>query len=213
MKKPLIELRQQNNLQPAQEAEQFFDMAVQHMRNALDGNTDADDKRTGLMLAAEYFLAAANHGHKLAQMEFGLMCLNGMGVNKNYIMALEWLEQSAVDHRDNTLWLAETYLNGRCGILINPIRAAQLYKTLADGNDTQALYALARLHETGVGAERSNALARMLYVKAANDGHVDAQLKLAHFLDKGLGGEANSELAQQWRDKATQVSAPASSAD
>ena len=183
-------------------AEQLFERATQHMETALNNSADSQSVIEAQTLAAEYFLAAAKNGHKPAQRQFGLMCLSGLYIERNYILGMHWIEKSIINHRDNALWLAAAYMTGEHGIQRNPYLAASIYKALAISNDTYAIYSLACLHEAGLGAEQSYALARMLFERAAKNDHLDAQQKLSHYFATGLGGETNIELAQYWSEKA-----------
>lgn len=202
MKPSLQAVRMRNTNTTAMSADQLFDRAKQHMDVALSDSDDSESVIEAQTLAAECFLAAANQGHKPAQLQFGLMALNGFCTERNYILGMHWIEQSIVNHRDNALWLAAAYMTGDHGIQCSPHLAASIYKSLAISNDTYAIYSLACLHEAGLGAEQSYALARRLLERAAKDGHFDAQNKLSHYYSSGLGGEANSELAQYWSEKA-----------
>lgn len=48
-----------------------------------------------LSLAAEYFLLAANNWHEKAQLEYAMMLITGLAVEKNLVEAFKWLELSA----------------------------------------------------------------------------------------------------------------------
>lgn len=202
MKSSLQTVRMRNSNTTAMSADQLYERAEQHMVVALSDSHDSQSVLEAQTLAAECFLAAANLGHKPAQLQFGLMALNGFCTERNYILGMHWIEQSIINHRDNALWLAAAYMTGDHGIKCNPFLAASIYKARAISNDTYAIYSLACLHEAGLGAEQNFALARMLFERAAKKGHFDAQNKLSHYYSSGLGGEANTELAQYWSEKA-----------
>lgn len=198
--KPSLQALRMSNTNP--DPEQLYERAKEQMNAALNMSNDDQRLSDAQITASQLFLAAAKSGHKPAQLQFGLMLLNGILTERNYIFGMHWIEQSIINHRDNAMWLAGAYMNGHNGIKRNAHLAASIYKSLAISNDIYAIYSLGCLHEKGLGVEQSFALARMMFERAAKKGHYDAQKKLSQYYSTALGGEANIELAKYWSDKA-----------
>lgn len=154
-------------------------------------------------LAFELFTKAALLGNKLAQKQVADMVMQGVGTKKNYILALDWYEKAAKDSITNTLWLAQSYLTGANSLKQDGKAAVRLYKSFADKGDTQAIFALANLHERGQAAEQSYALARGLFEKNAANGHIPSMIKLSNYLANGLGGPVDNEKSEHWLELAT----------
>lgn len=64
------------------------------------------------------------------------------------------------------------------------VNAVARFKKLSDKGDHNATFALAMLHQLGLGVDQSNEAARVLFEKAAASNHLSSQIELAKLIEK-----------------------------
>jgi eukaryotic-like serine/threonine-protein kinase len=87
-------------------------------------------------------------------------------------------------------------------------RAFELARTLAQGGDREAQFALGWLFEKGLGVSRDDKQAAVSYQQAAQQGQVNAQLRLGAMYETGRGVDRNDEQAFYWYRKAGEQGDP-----
>lgn len=75
-------------------------------------------------------------------------------------------------------------------------------RTLAIGNDPEAQYQLALIHDYGPGARTNEVVAALWYRRAAENGHVDAQVQLGLVYQTGEGLARDPVRAAYWYRRA-----------
>ncbi|XP_053574604.1 death ligand signal enhancer isoform X2 [Bombina bombina] len=143
--------------------------------------------------AAEYYLLAANRGHRRAQYRFARYLLHSKA-NPNpedTQIAVQMLQEAA--HAG--LKEAQSYL----GVLysrdtdLDPQKAVRYLWMAAENGDVQSRYHLAVCYEKGFGVPEDRWEAQKHYERAAKTGHRQAQLKLQEMQqEEGLSSRSNS---------------------
>lgn len=83
--------------------------------------------------------------------------------------------------------------DGIGGIDRNTDEALSFYHLAADMDNSEALYRIGRMLESGVGVDKSSKEARHYYLRAAELGNADAMFKIGNLYKKGKGGLPKSK--------------------
>jgi TPR repeat protein len=78
------------------------------------------------------------------------------------------------------------------------VRAAQLFRALAEQGHARAQFNLGLLLADGKGVQRNYPAAQKWYQKAAKQGHAEAQYNLGVLVYDGLGVERDYAAARKW---------------
>lgn len=147
---------------------------------------------------------AADKGFAKAQNSFGLLYLNGYGVNQNYAVAMKWFRKAA-DQGDSDAMnnLGNMHYNGQ-GVDQNYDEALKWYKkSVAQGNaDAQLI--LGNMYYNGQGVVQSYATALVWYRLSAEHGNAVAQSCLGNMYHDGQGVEKNWSEAFKWYKKSAE---------
>ncbi|OHT09815.1 hypothetical protein TRFO_21077 [Tritrichomonas foetus] len=147
-----------------------------------------------------YHIGASLHNTK-GMLHYGLMFMQGLGVNKNYSKAYKYLKMSA-DAGDSEGMLQFGLLTADDGVSIN-------YLTIAaeNGNNEARYYLAMSFKDEGKYAEAKKWLAL-----AAKDGHEDSMFQLAVFYQNGYGTKPDNMMAAKYYKEAASLpnSKPAS---
>ena len=112
---------------------------------------DGSGVETNYVEAAEWFQAAANRDHPVAQNNLGLLYASGLGVPQSDKQAVHWYQKAAQQGLPNARYnLAEAYDHGR-GVPQNYEEAAKWYLLAAANGEVLAHLRLASFHEAGLG--------------------------------------------------------------
>lgn len=145
--------------------------------------------------AAAWMAAAAELGHREAQLVIGQWRLDGHGVERDPAAALAWFIKAARQGDAMGMNMA-----GRCsevgwGTPINVQAAAHWYQQAAVKGLPQAMYNLANLLASGLGVPQDHAAALTLYRNAADLGYAKAKTKIGRYYEDGLLVEQNTDAA------------------
>ena len=149
--------------------------------NAIDRNHYATAFRS--------FRPLAEEGNPEAQNNLGFLYQHGLGVKRNYSLALNWYTRSANQE------LAEAQHN--LGMLIylghgvsQDFRLARRYfQKASDQNLGAASYMVGLIHFKGEGFQKNDGQARRYFAKAAREGDANGQYMYSYFLLTGEGKE------------------------
>lgn len=138
--------------------------------------------------AKESYELAAHGADQYGQFNLGLIYENGKGMPVDYLKAESLYSKAAeAGHRKSMTQLATLYFNGSANGKREPQKALYWYQKAADLGDSDALYQLGLLSETGIATKLDFANAISYYKKAANKGNEKAKLALARMYQYGLG--------------------------
>lgn len=152
----------------------------------------------------------AESGNPLAQHDFGLMLLKGMGCEKDETQAQEWLQKALRGFRKEEsrskkkgYWqyrIGKMYAMGY-GIEQDYLTAADWYERALTEQNPFAAYALGSLYHRGQGVEQDEERAFELFLMAAVHEEMPnayAMYEVAKMYHVGIGTTADEERSQQW---------------
>lgn len=159
--------------------------------------------------AAYWYKKAAEQGNTEAQLDLGVMYMNGLGVDKNIDKFIEWYSKAG--EQGNTIAqgvLGRYYFYGNV-VDTDYKKAAYWYKKLIEQEDAanefdlnEIGYNLGWIYYKGKGVKKDYKKAAHWYKKAAEQGNARAQLILGLMYSMGRGVEQNHKEAVNWYKKA-----------
>ena len=168
--------------------------------------------------AADLFRRAAQLGHPLAALRYGLALNEGVGVRKDPVAAQTWLlyaEKSGI--REAALALgdmaARTPASRDKAANENAVRiAVAWYDAAAQAGVASAQFKLANAYFAGAGVTRDPQQAQHWYIRAAAQGLPEAQHALGIFMMGGVAGTADAVEGYKWLTLAERAGHPDSRA-
>lgn len=164
-----------------------------------DGAAGADPTR-----AADLYRRAAEKGHPLAALRYGLALADGVGVRADAAGAQRWLLAAQKDGVPE----AALALGDMTARMLSPRdkdanrkileTAAAWYRRAADAGVASAQFKLANAYAAGSGVGRDLAQAMTWYGRAAHQGLPEAQLALGLLLLGGAAGTADPAEGYKW---------------
>jgi TPR repeat protein len=128
--------------------------------------------------AASWFRMAAEQNDIEAQMLYGKVLSEGVGVDQDQEAAAYWLRQSAESGcKEAQVLLAQSFESGT-GVPVNHSLAAQWYLKAAQQGDVVAQYRYGQLLLAGDGVEKNLTEAAKFLRQAADAGNVEAMVAL-----------------------------------
>ncbi|KAK9380127.1 uncharacterized protein V2V93DRAFT_325565 [Kockiozyma suomiensis] len=158
----------------------------------------------------EFYRKASKLGHAQASYRAGQCQENGSGVKKDENKALAFYKLAAQQGDSGAMYkIGRVLLKGGMGQAQSTSDALIWLRRAADADHPEALYELARLHETADGSNaflaRDEKLALELYSKAAAQGQLAAQYRMGAAHEYGhLGAEADARRSVGWYSRAAQ---------
>jgi TPR repeat protein len=154
--------------------------------------------------AADLYRRAAELGHPLAALRYGLALMDGIGVKKDGRTAQRWLLQAdrdgvpeaALALADMTVRLPAKRDKAENDKLVE--LALMWYRTAADAGVASAQFKLANAYFAGRGVARDPAQALFWYGRAARQGLPEAQHALGIVLIGGLAGSRDPVEGYKW---------------
>ena len=168
--------------------------------------------------AADLFRRAAEKGHPLAALRYGLALSEGAGVKKDLPASHRWLVQ-AQENGVPEAALALGDIAVRMPLQRDKVAndkalkiAIAWYETAANGGVPSAQFKLANAYLGGVGVPRDPAQAQLWYIRAAQQGLAEAQQALGVLLLSGAGGATDPAEGYKWLLLAERSGRPEASA-
>ncbi|WP_394789069.1 tetratricopeptide repeat protein [Rhodoferax sp.] len=145
--------------------------------------------------ATPWVQAAARLGSAGAQAVLGQWLLDGRGLERNPMLALQNFLQAAAQDHPMGMNMAGRCLENGWGNPIDMVRAVAWYqKAAATGLDV-GLYNLANQLAAGKSIAQDHAAALKLYQQAADQGHAKSMTKIGRYYEEGLVVEKDEEAA------------------
>lgn len=163
------------------------------------GQATADPVR-----AADLYRRAAQLGHPLAALRYGLALNEGVGVRKDPTLAQQWLiyaEKSGVPEAALAMGdlAARTPASRDKAANEKAVRAAiTWYQAAAQAGVASAQFKLANAYFAGAGVTRDPQQAQQWYARAAAQGQPEAEHALGIFLTGGLAGPPDAVEGYKW---------------
>jgi len=153
---------------------------------------------------AEQTRTKAERGDAVAQCEFGLLLLSGVGVTKDFEQAVNWLRKSADQANAKAEYnLGVCYERGE-SVSKDFVEAVAWYRKAADKGYAKAQSNLGVCYYNGWGVRKSLPDAAAWYRKAAEQGHARAQRNLGVCYALGTGVAKDLVEAAKWYGKAAE---------
>ena len=148
--------------------------------------------------ALRKYIEAAQLGHLKSQRRLGVMYLEGLGCNQDYLSALKWLkiasERNDLHAQEK---LAHIYRRG-LGVEVGKKTAIYWYHRSSELGGVRSTYELATCYEQGEGVPQDGDEATRLYMIAAEQGHAGARYHVGVAYELGLGVDKNMQEAMDW---------------
>jgi TPR repeat protein len=148
--------------------------------------------------AASWVRSAAEYGVPAAQVRYGRMLLEGVGVERDVRAAFMWFDRAA-EHGDAEAMnmVGRCYENG-WGTSLDLPSAAACYRSAAESGYHWGEYNYGNMLFDGRGVERDAAQALQWYLRAARQGHSRAMNLAGRCLEEGWGCARSSSEAAHW---------------
>ena len=148
--------------------------------------------------ALRKYVVAAQLGHLKSQRRLGVMYLEGLGCNQDYLSALKWLkiasERNDLHAQEK---LAHMHRRG-LGVEESIKIAIYWYHRSSELGGVQSTYELATCYEQGEGVAQDRDESTRLYMIAAEQGHADARYHVGVAYELGLGVDKSTQEAIDW---------------
>jgi len=152
---------------------------------------------------------AANQGAAQAQFNLGWAYHYGLGVDRNWELALKWYSAAAEQVNPGGIrGVGEMYELGVAGLKQDFVQAAKLYERAAELGDLVAQFNLGVFYEHGQGVPVNRRLAETYLERSATQGHDSAQLNLGLLYQSGVEGVPDYKKAIYWLQMAAESGNP-----
>ena len=119
--------------------------------------------------ALKNYMEAADLNDPISIAEIGFRYMNGQGVEKDSLKAVEWFH-----------------------------KAFPLLQKAAESEDAEAQYELSRLYDCGYGVNKDEKVGRKWFLKSAECGYAQAQFQLGMDFEHGSNEEKDGQMAAYW---------------
>ena len=154
--------------------------------------------------AADLYRRAAELGHPLAALRYGLALSEGNGVKKDFVAAHKWFTYAQSNGvPEAALALGDLYARTvptRDKAAIDKVLQVAIgwYEAAAQAGVASAQFKLANAYVAGAGVARDPAQALRWYMRAAQQGLPDAEYALGLCLIGGMAGTADPIEGYKW---------------
>ncbi|MBY4831117.1 tetratricopeptide repeat protein [Burkholderia dolosa] len=159
-----------------------------HETQSAVADYNAGDYRAALV----QFHDAAERGDRLAQFNYAMMLLTGVGVTANVDEGLRWLRRAADANMSHAQYVYGRMFDDGEFVARNPVEAHRWFLRAAKQGHVQAALSLANQFLDGRGTRRDNRQAFVWYKQAADAGEPTAQYVTASFYERGGDGVAQN---------------------
>ena len=192
---------------PPQKRINWWTDAYKQARQFLYG-TKAESPQ--LEKAYDLLLTEAKAGNGLAMHDLGKLLLNGLGCEKNEVLAQSWFLQAhdaflQMEKTDKRPYYWQYRIGKMCsygyGVEQNYTASAEWFTKAVEGKSPFAAYALGGQYYRGQGVEQDFSQAFSLFSIAATDTskpNAYAQYQLGRMCKEGLGTTADHSASEQW---------------
>lgn len=165
--------------------------------------------------AIAIWLPLANSGDAAAQFNMGVMYANGLGVDRDMGVAMDWWENAArqlhvrAAHNLALAMLAgEPHDGSREDAETDYTAVLRYLKIGSDAGYPNSEYTLGKLYAEGVGVEKDERRAAELFLSASIKGFAKAQYNLGKIYRDGTGMKADEGLSLFWFAEAAERGHP-----
>ncbi len=131
----------------------------------------------------------------------GVLCMNGLGVEKDSVQAYTYFRQAAEKgHPKACTQLGKFHFNGWCGLEKDTNQAVALWQKATARKDPEGFYWLGLCHKDGIidPTNKNYKKAYACFKKSAKEGYAPAQYMVGWCLYNGEGVKGNPKEAEKW---------------
>ncbi len=154
--------------------------------------------------AIKWFTKAADQGDTKAQINLGVMYIDGKGVKKDKRIAFEWFTKAAEQGNASSQFNLGVMYNQGDGVKKDKRIAFEWFTKAAEQGVADAQFMLGAMYAKGDGVKKDKRIAFEWISKAAEQGNVLAQFSLGVMYDEGEGVKEDKRLAFVWISKAAE---------
>lgn len=154
--------------------------------------------------AYAWYRQAADSGHALAQLEFGIFLTQSGEAFENRKLAADYFEKAAKQDLPDAAYNLGLIYSGGKGRRQNWTEAAKWLGQAADKNHVEATYNLGVLYQEGLGVKQDRKEAARLIGKAATAGYPHAQFDYGVLVMTGQGVQADPAIGVLWLKSAAE---------
>jgi TPR repeat protein len=147
---------------------------------------------------AEGLRLAAEQGIADAQALYGQVLLDGQGVVKDQVEALQWFKTASESHHPMAINMVGRCIENGWGVEANPSEAVSWYKRAAELGLDWGMYNYANMLARGVVVPQDRTKAFGLYKAAVALGHAKSMNIVGRFVEEGWETPQDSNLAAEW---------------
>jgi uncharacterized protein len=160
--------------------------------------SDRQSKYFDVKKGISHISSAIELGHSQAMFHMGMMHDNGIGVQRNALVANDWYRKSRMAESPvkRTFNFYKEKGNG-----IVEVQYSEILKDLisqAENGNAEIQFQLARIYDDGKLVPRDFDKALHWYKKAAMNEYEEAQFTLGYFYCRGIGVKKDKEIANEW---------------
>ncbi|WP_183728904.1 tetratricopeptide repeat protein [Desulfurispira natronophila] len=149
-----------------------------------------------------HFYAAAQEEHEVAQYALGIIYLEGIGVDENIELGLEWLHAAALQNYSLAHYTLGKYYTNKHKETQQHDIAFQWFQRAADTGMPRAHFQIGLMQLTGKGTDINVTQAFKSLLRAAAKSYAPASFKLGYMSEQGVGVSVDLPSAYRWYQKA-----------
>lgn len=140
----------------------------------------------------------AEKGDVEAQLELGLIYVQGKDVEQDFTAAKKWWDKAAEQGNDTARYYVGLMYARGDGVAKDMDQAKSLWQQSADMDHVGALFSLGMLYVEGEAVKGDYAEAGKYFIRAAELGNVQSQFNVSMLYSQGLGFPQSNENSYAW---------------
>jgi TPR repeat protein len=160
--------------------------------------SDRQSKYFDAKKGISHISSAIELGHSQAMFHMGMMYDNGIGVQRNALVANDWYLKSRKAESPGKRTF--TFYKDKGDGLVE-VQYSEILKDLisqAENGDAEIQFQLARVYDDGKLVPRDFDKALHWYKKSAMNEYEEAQFTMGYFYCRGIGVKKNEAIANEW---------------
>jgi uncharacterized protein len=160
--------------------------------------TDRHSKYFELKKGISHISSAIALGNSQAMVHMGMMYDNGIGVQRNALVANDWYRKARKAETPDKM---DVHYYKEKGNGLVEVQYSEILKNIilrAENGNAETQFQLARIYDDGRLVPRDFSKALHWYKQAAMNGYEEAQFTLGYFYCRGIGVKKNMKIANEW---------------
>ena len=160
--------------------------------------SDRQSKYFDVIKGISHISSAIDLGHSQAMFHMGMMYDNGIGVQRNALVANDWYRKAR--KAESPVKKILHYYKGKGNGLVE-VQYSEILQNLisqAENGNAEIQFQLAQIYDDGKLVPRDFGNALHWYKKAAMNEYGEAQFTLGYFYCRGIGVQKDKKIANEW---------------